>query len=269
MKYAKLACILLSTASISLAGCASDNESSAEWNTSVTTSSIPVISEKASTALSKVSASDHKKAKSDINNVHTIRILSTAANITVVGDPKLSQAQWELKDGKSSTMETTVSSTINDNTLTIQLNSKQKNALNTGPLPNLNVHVPIKDYDTLEISNEFGRISLESKSGLYPRNLVVSGSASDITSSNVIGTESSKLHTEFGKISYDLPKKLEALYVDLSTSMGSINNHVDLNEESESNQFVSKKVKGHVGSPKADSPTLQLSTQVGKIELNR
>lgn len=269
MKYAKFACILLSTVSISLAGCASDNESSAEWNTSVTTSSIPVISEKAATALSKVSASEHDKTKSDITHVHTIRILSTAANITLVGDPKLSQAQWELKDGKSSTMETTVSSTINDNTLTIQLNSKQKNDLNIGPLPTLNVHVPIKDYDTLEISNEFGRISLESESGLYPRNLVVSSSASDITSSNVIGTESSKLHTEFGKISYELPEKLEALYVDLSTSMGSINNHVELNEESESNQFVSKKVKGYIGSPKADSPTLQLSTHVGKIELNR
>lgn len=74
-----------------------------------------------------------------------------------------------------------MSATINDNTLTIQLNSKQKNALNTGPLPTLNVHVPIKDYETLEISNEFGRISLESKSGLYPRNLVVSGSAVQAT----------------------------------------------------------------------------------------
>ncbi|WP_268623666.1 hypothetical protein [Paenibacillus alvei] len=269
MRYTKFACILLSTASISLAGCASDHATTAASNTSVTEVSSSAISEKGSTALSKVSTSNPKKKQFDVNQIHTIRIQSTAAHITVIGDHQLSQAQYELIDGTSSSMETDVSGTINDNTLTIKLHSKQKSFINTDSPPSLIVRVPVKDYDTLEINNDFGKLSLESESGLYPSHLVVNGSASDISSSNVMGMKSTKLHTEFGKITFDLPEKLESLAVELSTNMGSITNNVELDGASTSNMIVSKKVKGHIGAANTKSPSLLISTQVGEIELNR
>ncbi|OPA77795.1 hypothetical protein BVG16_15330 [Paenibacillus selenitireducens] len=261
----KLAMILLAAASIGLAGCTKESSvtstpslfqqnSSISTNTNVNseTSEIRNVSNAVKGDISQI----------DVTNIHSLKIQSNAAIVTVIGDKQINQAELELSKGNSQGMDTNVTTSIQDGTLQIILENKQK-IINTGPLPSLTIRLPYKEFKSLKIDNKIGNISVESE--LSVQHLNVSSSAGDITVTDVIGMESSKISTNVGSVEFALPDQPAPLYVNLSTKIGTIDNQVTLEKATNTTKFVSKELHGYVGKAQSESATLNISTQVGEI----
>lgn len=266
----KLAIILLSAASIGLVGCAKESSILDAVNSSQNNNNSSILATVPSETgqISNVSYSTKEdNSRIDVSNIHSLKIQSTAAKVTVIGDKHIKQAEWELSKGKSDGIEVNVTTSIEDGTLDIHLKQKKKRVINTGPLPSLTVRLPYKDFKSLEIHNDFGSISVES--GLMPQHLTVSSNAGDITVTDVIGKESSNITTAFGNVIFNLPNQSEPVSVNLSTKMGSIDNQVALEKATNTAMFVSNELQGYVGAAQSDCASLNISTEVGDIQFKK
>ncbi|BAH44627.1 hypothetical protein BBR47_36500 [Brevibacillus brevis NBRC 100599] len=232
----KLAMILLAAASIGLA----------------VNSDIRNVSNEAKGDISQI----------DVTNIHSLKIQSDAAIVTVIGDKQINQAECELSKGNSHGMDTNVTKSIQDGTLQIILKNKLK-IINTGPLPSLTIRLPYKEFKSLEIDNKLGNISVESE--LSVQHLNVSSSAGDVTVTDVIGMESSNISTSVGNVEFALPDQSAHLYVNLSTKLGKIDNQVPLEKATNTTTVVSKELHGYVGEAQSESATLNISTLTGEI----
>ncbi|OPH53552.1 hypothetical protein BC351_06725 [Paenibacillus ferrarius] len=264
----KLAMILLVTASIVLAGCTKESSVTNTPSSSQQNSSIPTntnVNSETSDIGDVSDAGQGDTSQIDVNNIHSLKIKSNAATVTVIGDKQIKQAKWKLSKGNSQGMDTNVTTSIQDGTLQIMLKQKQQKIINTGPLPSLTIHLPYKDFKSLEIDNEFGNISV--KSELSVQHLNVSSSAGNITVTDVIGMESSNISTTLGNVVFALPDQSAPLYVNLSTKLGNIDNQVPLKKATNTTTVVSKELHGYVGEAQSESATLNISTQTGEILL--
>ncbi|WP_152392973.1 DUF4097 family beta strand repeat-containing protein [Paenibacillus guangzhouensis] len=261
----KLAMILLAAASIGLAGCTKESSvtrtpSLFQQNSSISTNT------NANSETSEI-RNDSNAVKGDISqidvtNIHSLKIQSSAAIVTVIGDKQLDQAELELSKGNSQGMDTNMTTSIQDGTLQIILENKQK-IINTGPLPSLTIRLPYKEFKSLKIDNKIGNISVESE--LSVQDLNVSSNTGDITVTDVIGVESSNIFTNVGSVEFALPDQPAPLYVNLSTKIGTIDNQVTLEKAANTTTVVSKELHGYVGKAQSESATLNISTQVGDI----
>ncbi|MFE1625305.1 hypothetical protein ACFLFF_01015 [Brevibacillus reuszeri] len=263
---AKIAMILLAAASIGLAGCtkessATSTSSSSQQNTSIPTNTIANSATSETRNVSNEVKGDISQI--DVNNIHSLKIQGNAAIVTVIGDKQINQAEWELSKGNSKGMDTNVTTSIQDGTLQIMLKQEQNKIVNTDPLPSLTIHLPYKDFKSLEIDNEFGNIFVESE--LSVQHLNVSSIAGNITVTDVIGMESSNISTNLGNVDFALPDQSAPLYVNLSTKLGNIDNQVPLEKATNTTTVVSKELHGYVGEAQSQSATLNISTQAGEI----
>ncbi len=259
--------ILLAAASIGLAGCTKESSvtstpSMFQQNSSIPTNTIVVNSE-TSDIRNVSNAVKGDISQIDVTNIQSLKIQSNAAIVTVIGDKQINQAELELFKGNSQGMDPNVTTSIQDGTLQIILEQKQKKIINTGPLPSLTIRLPYKEFKSLEIDNKFGNISVESE--LSVQHLNVSSSAGDITVTDVIGMESSNISTNVGNVEFALPDQPVPLYVNLSTKIGTIDNQVALEKATNTTKVVSKELHGYVGKAQSESATLNISTQVGEI----
>lgn len=247
----KLAMILLAAASIGLAGCK---------NSSILTNTI--VNSKTSDIRNVSNAVKGDISQIDVTNIHSLKIQSSAAIVTVIGDKQINQAELELSKGNSHGMDANVTTSIQDGTLQIILENKQK-IINTGPVPSLTIRLPYKEFKSLKIDNKLGNISVESE--LSVQHLNVSSSAGDITVTDVIGMESSNISTNVGNVEFALPHQPAPLDVNLSAKIGDIDNQVPLEKATKTTKVVSKELHGYVGKAQSESATLNISTQVGDI----
>lgn len=262
----KLTMILLAAASIVLAGCTKESfvtstPSSSQQNSSIPTNKIVNSETSDNGNVSNTVKGDISQI--DVNNIHSLKIKSSAATVTVIGDKQINQAEWELSKGHSKGMDTNVTTSIQDGTLLIMLKQEQKKSINTGPLPSLTIRLPYKDFNSLEIDNGFGNISVESE--LSVQHLSVSSSAGNITVTDVIGKKSSNISTNLGNVEFNLPDQSAPLYVNLSTKLGNIDNQVSLEKATNTATVVSKELHGYVGEAQSESATLNISAQTGDI----
>ncbi|MGG3310796.1 DUF4097 family beta strand repeat-containing protein [Paenibacillus lautus] len=261
----RLAMILLAAASIGLAGCTKESSatsipSSSQQNYSISTNTI--VNSETSDIRNVSNAVKGDISRIDVNNIHSLKIKSNVAAVTVIGDKQIKQAEWELSKGNSKGKDTNVTTSIKDGTLLIILENKQK-IINTGPLPSLTIRLPYKELKSLEIDTKYGNISVESE--LSVQHLNVSSSSGDITVTDVIGMESSNISTNVGNVEFALPDQPAPLYVNLSTKIGTIYNQVALEKTTNTTKVVSKELHGYVGKAQSESATLNISTQVGEI----
>ena len=261
----KLTMILLAAASIGLAGCTKESSvistpSLFQQNSSISTNTI--VHSGTSDMRNVSNAVKGDISQIDVTNIHSLKIQSNAAIVTVIGDKQINQAEWELSKGNSLGMDTNVTTSIQDGTLQIILENKQK-IINMGPLPSLTIRLPFKELKSLEIENKVGNISVESE--LSVQHLNVSSSTGDITVTDVIGRESSNISTNVGSVEFALPDQPAPLNVNLSTKIGTIDNQVALEEATNTTKVVSKELHGYVGKAQSESATLNISTQVGEI----
>ncbi|MDK8182572.1 DUF4097 family beta strand repeat-containing protein [Paenibacillus sp. UMB4589-SE434] len=261
----KIAMILLATASIGLAGCTKESSVNStpslfQQNSSISTNTI--VNSETSDIKNVSHAVKGDISPIDVTNIHSLKIQSSAAIVTVKGDKQINQAELELFKDNSQGMDTNVTTSIQDGALQIILENKQK-IINTGPLPSLTIRLPYKEFKSLEIDNKFGNISVESE--LSVQHLNVSSSAGDITVTDVIGMESSNISTDVGNVEFALPDQPAPLYVNLSTKIGTIDNQVALEKATNTKKVVSKELHGYVGKAQSESATLNISTQVGEI----
>ncbi|KPV60069.1 hypothetical protein QJ48_07620 [Paenibacillus sp. A3] len=241
----KLAMILLAAASIVLAGCTKESSVTSTPSSSQQNSSVK-----------------GDNSQIDVNNIHSLKIKSDVATVTVIGDKQINQAEWELS--KDNSKDTNVTTSIQDGTLLIMLKQKQKISINTGPLPSLTIRLPYKDFNSLEIDNGLGNISVESELSVQHLN-VSSSTSGDITVKDVIGKKSSNISTNLGKVEFDLPNQLAPLNVSLSAKLGNIDNQVSLEKATNTKTVVSNELHGYVGEAQSESATLNISTQTGEI----
>ncbi|OPA77391.1 hypothetical protein BVG16_13085 [Paenibacillus selenitireducens] len=263
--HMKLAMILLAAASIGLVGCTKESSvtrapSSSQHNSSIQTN---IVNLETSDIRNVSNAVKEDISQIDVSNIHSLKIQSNAATVTIIGGKQINQAEWELSKGNSKGMDTKVTTSIKDGTLQINLQQKKKRIINTGPLPSLTIRLPYKDFKSLEIDNEFGNISVESE--LSVQHLDVSSSAGNISVTNVIGMESSNISTDLGNVVFALPDPSAPIYVNLSTQLGNIDNQVPLDKETKTTMVVSNELHGYVGEVQSESATLNISTQVGDI----
>ncbi|NRS49713.1 DUF4097 family beta strand repeat-containing protein [Brevibacillus sp. HB2.2] len=262
----KLAMILLAAASIGIAGCTKESSVTSTQSSSQQNASIPTntIANSETSDIKNVSnAGKGDISQIDVTNIHSLKIQSNAAIVKVIGDKQITQAEWELSKGSSQGIDTNVTTSIQDGTLQIMLKQEQKKLINTDQLPSLTIHLPYKDFKSLEIVNEVGDIFIESE--LSVQHLNVSSSAGNITVTDVIGKESSNISTNLGNVEFALPDQLAPLYVSLSTEMGNIDNQVNLEKATNTTSVVSKELHGYVGKAQSENATLNISTQVGEI----
>ncbi|BAH41764.1 hypothetical protein BBR47_07870 [Brevibacillus brevis NBRC 100599] len=262
----KLAMILLAAASIGIAGCTKESsvtstQSSSQQNASIPTNAI--VNSETSDIKNVSNAVNGDISQIDVTNIHSLKIQSNAAIVKVIGDKQINHAEWELSKGSSKGIDTNVTTSIQDGTLQIMLKQEQKKLINTDPLPSLTIHLPYKDFKSLEIDNEVGNIFIESE--LSVQHLKVSSNAGNITVTDVIGKESSNISTNLGNVEFALPDQLAPLYVSLSTEMGNIDNQVNLEKATNTTSVVSKELHGYVGEAQSENATLNISTQVGEI----
>ncbi|WP_188068733.1 DUF4097 family beta strand repeat-containing protein [Brevibacillus brevis] len=262
----KSAMILLVAASIVVAGCTKESSvtstpSSSQQNASIQTNTI--VNSETSDIRNVSNAVKGDISQIDVNSIHSLKIQGNAAIVTVIGDKQINQAKWELSSGNSQGIDTNVTTSIQDGTLQIMLKQKQQKIINTEPLPSLTIHLPYKDFKSIEIDNEIGNISVESE--LSVQHLNVSSSAGNITVTDVIGLESSNIFTNLGNVEFALPDQSAPLHVNLSTKLGNIDNQVPLENATNSTTVVSKELHGYVGEAQSESATLNISTQAGDI----
>ncbi|XOK61093.1 DUF4097 family beta strand repeat-containing protein [Paenibacillus elgii] len=241
----KLTMILLAAASIVLAGCTKESSVTSTPSSSQQNSSVK-----------------GDNSQIDVNNIHSLKIKSDVATVTVIGDKQINQAEWELS--KDNSKDTDVTTSIQDGTLLIMLKQKQKISINTGPLPSLTIRLPYKDFNSLEIDNGLGNISVESELSVQHLN-VSSSTSGDITVKDVIGKKSSNISTNLGKVEFDLPNQLAPLNVSLSAKLGNIDNQVSLEKATNTKTVVSNELHGYVGEAQSESATLNISTETGEI----
>ncbi|GLI07763.1 hypothetical protein YDYSG_37930 [Paenibacillus tyrfis] len=241
----KLAMILLAAASIVLAGCTKESSVTSTPSSSQQNSSVK-----------------GDNSQIDVKNIHSLKIKSDVATVTVIGDKQINQAEWELS--KDNSKDTDVTTSIQDGTLLIMLKQKQKISINMGPLPSLTIRLPYKDFNSLEIDNGLGNISVESELSVQHLNVSTSTSG-DITVKDVIGKKSSNISTNLGKVEFDLPNQLAPLNVSLSAKLGNIDNQVSLEKATNTKTVVSNELHGYVGEAQSESATLNISTETGDI----
>ncbi|KJB85737.1 hypothetical protein AZ66_22990 [Paenibacillus sp. E194] len=261
----KLAMILLAAASIGLAGCTKESSaistpSSSQQNSSISTNTN--VNSETSDIRNVSNTVKGDISQIDVNNIHSLKIQSNAAIITVIGDKQINQAELEVSKGNSQGMDTNVTTSIQDGTLQILLKNKLK-IINTEPLPSLTIRLPYKEFKSLEIDNEVGNISVESE--LSVQHLNVSSGTGDVTVTDVIGMESSNISTDVGSVEFALPDQPAPLYVNLSTKIGTIDNQVALEKETNTTKIVAEELHGYVGKAQSESATLNIFTQVGEI----
>ncbi|WP_312113234.1 DUF4097 family beta strand repeat-containing protein [Brevibacillus reuszeri] len=262
----KLAMILLAAASIGLAGCTKESSATSTSGSSQQDSTIltnTIVNSETSDIKNVSNTLKGDISQIDVKNIHSLKIQGTAAIVTVIGDKQINQAQWEFSKSNSNGMDANVTTSIQDGTLQIMLKQEQKKIINTEPLPSLTIHLPYKDFKSLEIDNEFGNIFVESE--LSVQHLNVSSIAGNITVTDVIGMESSNISTNLGNVEFTLPDQSAPLYVNLSTKLGNIDNQVPLEKATNTTTVVSKELHGYVGEAQSESPTLNISTQAGEI----
>jgi len=257
--------ILLAAASIGLAGCTKESSVTSTPSMSQQNSSISTNTNANSETSEIKNVSNAVKgdvSQIDVTNIHSLKIQSSAAIVTVIGDKQIKQAELELFKGNSHGMDTNVTTSIQDGTLQIKLENKQK-IINTGPLPSLTIRLPYKEFKSLEIDNKVGDISVESE--LSVKHLNVSSDTGVVTVTDVIGMESSNISTDVGSVEFALPDQPAPLYVNLSTKIGTIDNQVALEKETNTRKVESEELHGYVGKAQSESATLNISTQVGEI----
>lgn len=261
----KLVTILLAAASIGFTGCSKESSVTSTPSSFQQNSSIPTNTNATSETLEIKNVSKAVKgdiSQVDVTNIHSLKIQSDAASVTVIGDKQINQAELELSKGSSQGKDSNVTTSIQDGTLKIIIKNKLK-IINTGPLPSITIRLPYKEFKSLEINNEFGNISV--KSNLLVQHLNVRSSAGDITVKGVIGMESSNISTNFGNVEFALSDQPAHIEVNLSTKLGSIDNQVALEKETNTSKIVAKELHGYVGKDSSESATLNISTQVGEI----
>lgn len=241
----KLAMVLLVAGSIVLAGCTKESSVTSTPSSSQQNSSVK-----------------GDNSQIDVKNIHSLKIKSDVATVTVIGDKQINQAEWELS--KDNSKDTDVTTSIQDGTLLIMLKQKQKISINMGPLPSLTIRLPYKDFNSLEIDNGLGNISVESELSVQHLNVSTSTSG-DITVKDVIGKKSSNISTNLGKVEFDLPNQLAPLNVSLSAKLGNIDNQVSLEKATNTKTVVSNELHGYVGEAQSESATLNISTETGDI----
>ncbi|GMX62709.1 hypothetical protein Elgi_25160 [Paenibacillus elgii] len=241
----KLAMVLLVAGSIVLAGCTKESSVTSTPSSSQQNSSVK-----------------GDNSQIDVKNIHSLKIKSDVATVTVIGDKQINQAEWELS--KDNSKDTDVTTSIQDGTLLIMLKQKQKISINMGPLPSLTIRLPYKDFNSLEIDNGLGNISVESELSVQHLNVSTSTSG-DITVKDVIGKKSSTISTNLGKVEFDLPNQLAPLNVSLSAKLGNIDNQVSLEKATNTKTVVSNELHGYVGEAQSESATLNISTETGDI----
>lgn len=258
----KLAIILLAAASIGLAGCTKETSVTSTPSSLQQNASIPTINSETPEIKNVSNAVKGDISQIDVTNIHSLKIQSNAAIVTVKGDKQINQAELEIPKGNSQGMDTNVTTLNQDGTLQIILKNKQK-IINTEPLPSLTIRLPYKEFKSLEINNKVGNISVESE--LSIQHLNVSSGTGDVTVTDVIGMESSNISADVGSVEFALPDQPAPLYVNLSTKIGTIDNQVALEKETNTTKVVAKELHGYVGKAQSESATLNISTQVGEI----
>ena len=186
---------------------------------------------------------------------------------------------------------------------TIKLSQDQKSPISFNlSEPKLNVYIPDKEYETLTLKTSFGDLTSDQK--LLAKKMNVSADDGDVVLNGYQGeiingtikfgnmtlqqldasvdlktdegnvnispiTElkgQNRINAKFGDVKIKLPKEPEGLTLDLRANFGEVHSDFSVVKSSESNENV---LKGTIGKPTSNSPTLSVITDSGHISLTQ